>query len=525
MKTGTLWAYRHEPGLPDTSPSASPVPASTLFSSGDITLIKPGSGAPKTLFTSGSWSWEGRYQLLPTETTASLFRVERNNGSSIDTLVNLVAMRAEDGAGVDYNLRLFIDGYKSSSDAKYFDIPGINLWDGKPRYISVTNQWGSSENTVEVRVIKSSESYILDHHSGSITYSKPGATKAGNVNNPGLPLFEIDQSTSTGENMYVVVGNDTPSRGTVWNQATTAKHYGYNGNLSHMRFWTKKIDRTMAIEHAQNPFSVSVSNPVNSFTFPGETFNEMLSTQYLGSLPENSWERLRMSYDMLQEDIAFSSSTLTLIDTTQTNRDATLNGLDGGFFRTDILYSITNPDFDIDSTTNKVRIRSYLDKETAEDLQVHHGTLSAISAEVGRDDRRFSIESSLVHALNEDIVNVLGNSNVLNNYLGSPELEYAVEYPELKKISDIYFKRLVDKVNYSAIIEFQRWFNNNFASLIEDFIPYTADFLGINFVVESHFLERHKMEYKQGDVHVDIRDRMAFSQEPLIVGTLRAEIT
>ena len=100
-----------------------------------------------------------------------------------------------------------------------------------------------------------------------------------------------------------------------------------------------------------------------------------------------------------------------------------------------------------------------------------------------------------------------------------------MDYPEIRKIQDLYFQRLVGKVNYNAIIEFQRWFNNNFSELVEQFIPHTADFLGINFIIESHFLERHKMEYKQGDVHVDIRDRQAFSQEPLFLGTIRSEIT
>ena len=90
---------------------------------------------------------------------------------------------------------------------------------------------------------------------------------------------------------------------------------------------------------------------------------------------------------------------------------------------------------------------------------------------------------------------------------------------------DLYFNRLTDQANYNVMIEFQRWFNNNFAALVGGFMPHTADFLGINFVIESHILERHKMEYKQGDVHVDIRDRQAFSQVPLILGTVRSEIT
>ena len=56
-------------------------------------------------------------------------------------------------------------------------------------------------------------------------------------------------------------------------------------------------------------------------------------------------------------------------------------------------------------------------------------------------------------------------------------------------------------------------------------MPHTADFLGINFVVESHILERHKFEYKQGDNHVDILDRIAFSQDPLFISVIKSEIT
>ena len=121
--------------------------------------------------------------------------------------------------------------------------------------------------------------------------------------------------------------------------------------------------------------------------------------------------------------------------------------------------------------------------------------------------------------------NITGDADIFNNYLGAPELEYAVEYPEITKVRDLYFERIVGRVNYNSVIEFQRWFNGNFASLVEQFIPHTADFLGINFVIESHLLERHKFEYKQGDVHVDVNDRVAFSQEPIFIGVFRSEIT
>jgi len=309
-----------------------------------------------------------------------------------------------------------------------------------------------------------------------------------------------------------------------------------------MRFWTKELTRSEQIEHAHNPFSVATANPVNSFAFPNQPIIELNSggtayetiplgkygpSRYYGTLPQGSWERLRNSFDMQQSNYTFSGSPLQLqlTDTTQNNDHITLYGVDTGIYKTGFTYTVVGSDFDSNSTSNKVRIRSFADKETAEDNFAFHGELNELPFETGVDDRRFSIESSLVHSLNDDMVNMLGDLNILNNFLGAPELEYAVSYPEIAKLQDLYFQRLVGKVNYNAIIEFQRWFNNNFSSLIEQFIPHTADFLGINFIVESHFLERHKMEYKQGDVHVDIRDRQAFSQEPLFLGTIRMEIT
>ena len=553
IESSPIWAYRHEPGSPDIT--GGPVVGSIAFQAGDITIGIPDGPPVPTTFTSGSWSWEGRYVIPDTELTSSLFRIERGN----DILVNLVSMRASNDAGPDFTIKLFLDGHQTSSDPVTkppieLELPGVNIWDNNPWYISVSNEWGDTENTLSIRCIKTSGDYIVEHYSSSINYTKEASPSQinGNVTilHAGLPLFEADDASSVQNDLKWVVGidpNKDYSLGTTNQddsvtdpQNPVIRHYPseFGGTLSHMRFWTKALNRNEQVEHAQNPYSVTVSNPINSFTFPNKPIVELqngvyetiplgkYSGNYDGTLPVGSWERLRQSFDMMQPTTSFDSNgELVLIDTTQNNDHATVYGSEGGYFIDDFIFTIVSPDFDSNSTSNKIRIRSFQDKETALDNFAHHGTLHELPFEVGVDDRRFSIEASLVHALNEDIINLVGNASILNQYLGAPEMEYAVEYPEVKKLMDIYFQRLTGKVNYNAIIEFQRWFNNNFATLIEQFIPHTADFLGINFVIESHMLERHKMEYKQGDVHVDIFDRQAFSQEPLFLGTIRSEIT
>lgn len=549
LESSPIWAYRHAPGGDD--PSGGPAVGEILFQSGDIIISTPAGPPVPTLFTSGSWAWEGRYQMLKTETTSSLFRIENDN----KVMVNLVAMRAQNTTGPDYTLRLFLDGHKASSAPVELDLPNVNIWDENPWYISVDNKWGATENTLSVRCIKTSGEYIVEHHSASINYGKTAAAKSGDVLHNGLPLFAIDSASpaALANKVKFAIGTNASKN---FDQTAGSLNYStlstekklqshataYSGQLSHMRFWTKSLTRNEQIEHAHNPFSVSTESPIDSFAFPNNPIiqlntasagNEYYETiplgkypsTYSGTLPEGSWSRLRQSFDMLQQDYTFSSSTLSLTDTTQNNDHITLNGANGGLFKADFIHTVVGSDFDSNSTSNKIRIRSFQDKQTAKDNFAFHGNMTELPFETGVDDRRFSIESSLVHALNADMVNVLGNLEKLNNYLGAPEMEYAVEYPEINKIQDIYFQRLLGIPNYNVMIEFQRWFNNNFSELIEQFIPHTADFLGINFVIESHFLERHKMEYKQGDVHVDIRDRQAFSQEPLFLGTIRSEIT
>ena len=118
----------------------------------------------------------------------------------------------------------------------------------------------------------------------------------------------------------------------------------------------------------------------------------------------------------------------------------------------ELTYNLSDADFDFNSASNKVRVRSFQDKETARNNFAYNGKLTELPDTIGIDDRRFSIESSLVHALNDDMLNVTGNSEIFNNYLGAPELEYAVEYPEINKLQDLYFERIVGKVNYNSCL-------------------------------------------------------------------------
>jgi len=531
-KSNSLWAYRHEPGAPDAG--GAPAMATIDSQFGDIVYSTPAGPPIKTQYTSGSWSHEGRYTLNPSEDTCSLFRIERNN----EILLNLVAHKETDlntNALLRYGLQLHIDGHKNSTDPVFLEVEKLNLWDSSPWYISVYHEVGDNPR-IGIRVLKSNDKYIIENKDVYVNIEKES----------NAPFYLFDNTHSDTLRYYVgPSGASYGSRNPVGSAGTDTEHAratSYNGMLSHMRFWTKAISEYEAIEHVRNPFSIASVDPVSSYSFmiaPNQQLNssglyenvplEKFSSTYQHALPQGSWERLRNSYDMLQGNTKLDSSgEIEVIDTSQNENNLTLYGDANetkAFFTQEMVYNISPTDFDFNSASNKVRVRSYLDKKTAKENFAQHGKITRIPSQVGVDDRRFSIESSLVHALNEDMMNLTGDSDIFNNYLGRPELEYAVSYPELAKIRDLYFERIVGRVNYNSVIEFQRWFNGNFSSLVEQFIPHTAEFLGINFVIESHMLERHKFEYKQGDVHVDVADRISFEQVPLFIGIIQSEIS
>jgi hypothetical protein len=90
----------------------------------------------------------------------------------------------------------------------------------------------------------------------------------------------------------------------------------------------------------------------------------------------------------------------------------------------------------------------------------------------------------------------------LDNILGNPELDFSQDYPDLDRLRDVYFNRLQEKLNFMAFFEFFRWFDSSIGTFIQQLIPKKTKFKGTNFLVESHMLERAKMEYFYSEMYL-----------------------
>ena len=277
-----------------------------------------------------------------------------------------------------------------------------------------------------------------------------------------------------------------------------ARYTNFSGEFGHLRFWSKALTRTEAIEHARNFKSLGVEDPMVNFNF--------------ATTPSGSFGKLRLDISTDQPLTESSlSGELTLTDfsqqfpasgATQPFDQKTVPGMAGLEPLSRIIkpshfaYSYFNPNFDERGTTNKVRIRSFQDWEN---VKLLGGGIAPIyevpRSEIPTDDTRFSVEASVVQALDEDIIKIFATLEKFNEYIGRPELLFAGEYRDLRNMRNVYFNRLTGKINIRTFFEIFKWLDDSFGMLVEKLLPSKTNFLGMNFIIESHMLERSKFRY------------------------------
>ncbi|MAE85227.1 MAG: hypothetical protein CMB80_21005, partial [Flammeovirgaceae bacterium] len=273
----------------------------------------------------------------------------------------------------------------------------------------------------------------------------------------------------------------------------------FQGQVSQIRFWSKTLEEKNWLEHVRNFKSIGVSDPNVNFNF--------------NTYPTGSFERLRVDVSLDQYETESNSlGEIRLMDFSQNNFLMSGSGfeINKTVIKPEIFYfSHLSPKFDQAQTDNKVRIRSF---ETSDLIDLYPYATSAPSFEVLRseepfDDTRLSIEFSSVKALDEDIMNIFGTLEFFNNALGNTNLLFDDFYPDIDQARKIYFKRLTGKPDYQIFFDMYKWFNSALGILVHQLIPRKTKFLGINFVIESHVLERNRFRYLFDDIYLSALDR------------------
>lgn len=485
VTTSFLSSSRTEPGFP--------FPIGP-FSDGISTNKNDG------LLTSGSWTYEACYKY----TAENLKKFDTTHQSLVRFEVTGSAMTAKPGIILNLigssSLTAYIrPGMASSSPLLELTLP-IDIFNGEKWNVSVgcnrNDSIGSAvsssyflraatQNDGDISRIYTTSSFFLENPSGE-----------GNA-------FKLLSATNNASGSRIVIGKNSNipegGMGYLYLNSTLdvddiARETQCVGQVSNVRFWSKGLTELEWREHVRNPKSLGVEDALTNYNY--------VTTK------TGSFERLRLSTlekqtartASLSGEIVFNDFSENNVRVVGTSFPASQQVFIGDIYG----YSYLSPYFDEYSSTEKIRIRGFKELEYLKDAP--YATLGPAyelpPGETPRDDVRFSVEFSLIDSLNKDIINMFATHDKLSTAIGSPELMFSPDYPDLERLRDVYFNRLKDKMNFRNFFEFYRWFDLSMGKFIEQLVPRKTKFKGMNFVIESHALERHKMEYKSNEIYL-----------------------
>jgi len=496
------------------------------------------------LLTSGSFSYEAFYRYPENRqvnfrhpVTQSLARL-LVTGSSIAkgaVVANLIAL-----SGTSPTLSLYVrSSLVSGSEGMKLSLSGAQIFNGDPWYISfgrirsddvVTSVSeshlanpvsfvGSSSyfircsNAANGKIFKSYQSSKLFKDVG-LTSAFENASLAHNVSGSIIALGSSSLGTYTGlflsdTKLDFVKGFESDDR----LKATATR---FTGQIGKIRFWSGALTKEQSSEHTLDPSSIGSENPNIHYSY--EAHNT------------GSWFRPRIDLQLEQPGISGSiSGGINLVNYTQELGPVTGSGFEANKLlikNRQVFYSQLSPKFDLAQSDEKIRVRSYksaalIDESTyASSAPVYEVRKS----ESPDDDNRFSIEFSAVKALDDDIMTLFSSLMFFDNALGDPNLLFDEIYPDIEQARKVYFRRLYAKPEFKNYYEMFRWFNSSFGYIVEQLVPRNTKFLGIDFVYESHPLERSKFRYLFDDIYLFSKERSFDRGDILLsqyVGTIK----
>lgn len=101
-------------------------------------------------------------------------------------------------------------------------------------------------------------------------------------------------------------------------------------------------------------------------------------------------------------------------------------------------------------------------------------------------------------AISNDMLEMFASIDEFNNLIGEPVNRYRAEYKDLKKLREIFFRRVTgQRVDLDKYLDYYKWFDGALTNLVEQLFPASAPVAeNTRNVIESHVLERNKYQHK-----------------------------
>jgi hypothetical protein len=456
------------------------------------------------LLTSGSWTVEATCKLTSKDSDSkqSIIRIQtvgEDSGNVLNHVVfNAVASPPKASVGFNGSLTLWMN-FSNDVETKSITIDDIDMFNGRPWYVSFSRKKNYDNDNL-------GSSYHLRASQIRLDGSDVLKEAILNVSQETFNILEYLDPITNSSGAYVLIGSMSLGNNLGYylngSGIEEAKLLNFTGRITHLNFYTKFLDFKEAQNHALNFRSAGAIDPLINYNFVNNL--------------EGSYERLRLNYTMEQPAINSDvTGQLQIFDFSQNN----FHGIATGFGSNENVikpekfhYNTLNPKLESASDVNKVRIRSFQQGSNVLRYNADYAPLHEIpNDEQPNDDRRVEIEASLVQSLNDDIATIFASLDSFNNFIGAPELVFSREYRDLRNLRRIYFNRLTDRINLKNFFEFFKWFDETVGDVLDQLIPYNSKYLGTNFIIESHALERPKFAYSYYDMYLGEIDRRQVS--------------
>ena len=447
------------------------------------------------LFTSGSFTYEGVYKYeLPPSGSQSLIRLHTTGALSPSNKESIIANLVSDPTD-NNKLNLFVRDSPTASSHQHLFLTGVNIYDEDMWHISFGRKGphdigDTNRSIIFLRAAKQEGGEVLVQYQTSshyITSSNSTFTSASiNHNASGSFLSigrQIFQNGSAG--MFL---NDTTSGTTV------AHSSSFDGLVTNCLFWSKFVTEKEWLEHVKNYSSVGVIDAKKNYNYEthasGSFERLVLHTNGKQSTTASNGSGNIRFFDFTQNDLHFEGSNFE-------NSKKIMKPYNAQF-------EVLSPLFDTNIAREKVRVRSYQSADMLTDSNFAQiaPVYQTVPSEEVVDDNRFSIDMSVQKGINDNIMTMFANFSSIDDALGKPNNLFSESYPELDHLRNVFFNNVLEKADLGKFRGIFKWIDNAFTDIVFSLVPRSTNFLGINFIYESHVLERNKMKYLYDEIYL-----------------------
>jgi hypothetical protein len=411
--------------------------------------------------------------------TASLFGIHSASADSADTEIfdPSIYVFAEREEPYSKNIRFRLSSSLLSTTLTSSNFLGV--YNDQPWNLSVRLRPDSFGLTGSVEGVTTSN-YILEFtgYNQLLGEIRESFTATGSVANAGA------QSLLSSPKRLYVGAQRTDVTGSLINKSDVL--------VSAVRYWSKNLDDETLKQHAYDfenygikesnkhlsPLDADNAKTLNSHTlvlnydFSGITTSDGSGEFVVSDISSGSVEN-RTKFGKLGEissylypakGVSFGASSTKAVIKKEMN-----------------LHQFTDPEKVI--SDNLVQVRTEDDKlfDTLDTIPNYH----------------YLLEKSMYGAISEEMLNFFAGVVDFQNLIGHPVNQYRMEYKELSKLREVFFRRVTEVAEVEKFVDYYKWFDDSVSQIIGQLVPasadYTADILN---TVESHVLERNKYQHR-----------------------------